>query len=210
MAKCKDCSTEIGFLKKRCASCDEKFKAAEAERKAKEAEIAAEQAKLNSEKREFEAFEHAKANLSQTWDKFEQKGNIAGNFFSVGYGNAKFKFSCVNKAAWWLVATQSQDDWDWLENNRTIILFDDDSRFVQDHGQLRGTDVGTNWADQVKCFEELHVNITSAIPSLLKFYEDHKISSDYATLPLRIGQHEYAIPFKEIRTIAAMSAVIKE
>lgn len=210
MAKCKDCSAEIGFLKKRCASCEEKFKAAEVERKAHEEKIATEQAKLAAEKRELDAIERAKANLSQTWDKFEQKGNIEAKTFKSEYGDAKFQFSCVNKKTWWLVATQSQDDWDWLENNRTIILFDEDNRFIQDHGQLRSTDVGTNWADQVKCFEEHHINITSAIPYFLNFYEDNKLGSEYVGVPLRIGRHEYKIPLKEIRSIAAISAVISE
>lgn len=210
MAKCKDCSADIGFLKKRCEDCDTKYKAAEAERKAKEAEIAAEQEKLAAEKRELDAFANARKNLDITWDKFENRGNMAAHKFKSEYGNVEFRFSCVNNNTWWLVATQSVDDWDWLENNRTIILFDEDTRFIQDHDSLRATDVYTNWADNVKCYEEHHINITSAIPSFLEFYEANKYGSEYLKVPIRIGQHEYGINLKEIRSLAAMDAVIKE
>lgn len=210
MAKCKDCSTDIGFLKKRCEPCDAKYKAAESERRAEAQRLAAEEAKVAGSKREAEAFEQAKANLTVTWDKFEQKGNISGHEFKPTYGPVKLKFSCVNKKTWWLVATQSQDDWDWLENNRTIILFDEDTRFIQEHGQLRATDVYTNWNDNVKCYEEHHVDITESIPSFLKFYEENKLDSPNATVMLRIGRLEFAIPLKEIRTIAAMAAKAAE
>lgn len=210
MAKCKDCSTDIGFLKKRCESCDAKFKAAEQERKAKEAEIAAEKAKLDAQQREVNVLAAAKNNLDISWDKFENKGEMTGHKFKSAYGNVEMNFACVNQKTWWLIASQSVDDWDWLENNRTIILFDEETRFIQDHDSLRSTDVYTNWADNVKCYEEHHIDITEAIPSFLEFYEANKYDSDFAHVPMRIGRHELSINLKEIRTLAAMNAVIQE
>jgi hypothetical protein len=210
MAKCKDCSTEVGFLKKRCEACDQKYKELVSEQKEQAAFQAAEKSKADSHEREKRKIEQAKANLNKSWDKFEQKGEISGPTFKPSYADAKFQFSCINNKTWWLTATHSQDDWEWLDNNRTIILFDDDSRFIQEHTDLRGSDVYTNWSDDVKCYEEHHIDITDAVPSFVEFYETNKWSDENATVPIKIGRNEYRIELKHIRTIAAMASAIEE
>ena len=209
MAKCKDCSKEVGFLKKRCTECDALFKEQEAVRKAEQAERDREALEAARKQKEDSRFQNALNGLDVTWDKFENKGSIRGHTFKP-YGSTTFTFSCVNNAYFWLVATQTQPDWDWLEDNRTIILFDDGARFIQESDSLRATDVTTNWADEVVCYEEHHIEITDSIPTFEKFYETYKYESYSPPVLIRIGRHEYQISFDEIRELVAISTKAQE
>lgn len=208
MAKCKDCSAEIGFLKKRCPDCDAKFKAEEAAKRAEQAELDRVAAEESRKKIEDSRFESSKKNLNVTWDKFENKSSISGHPFKESA--ATLTFSCVNNAYYWLVATQRQPDWDWLENNRSILLFEDGSRFIQDHDSLRATDVTTNWADEVVCYEELHIEVTESIPTFVTFYEENRYKSYAPPVLLRIGGHEYQIPFDAVRELVAIQSTAVE
>jgi hypothetical protein len=210
MAKCKDCATDIGFLKKRCQACETIFKRAEAVRHAQEREAADEAERVAGIRREDSSLMSARAGLSITHDKFEDKSSIDSPSFQSGHGAATMRFSCVNGKFYWLVASHKAPDWMWLNNNRTILLFPDGSRTIQDHDSLRATDVSTDVWDQVQCYEELHVDVTAAVPFFTELYEENRYEGPNPYVEMRIGPYEYSIPFDQVRQVMAMSQVAEE
>lgn len=171
----------------------------ESARLALEAE-AAKVAFIESEKQRLAT---AKANLSITFDRMENKRQATSGSHRIARGS--IFFACVNKSYYWMIASQAVDDWQWLENNRTIILFPDDVRFIQDHTSLNKTDVDTDAWNQVKCHEELHVDISEAVPKIVECYEERIASGSELYLPLRIGTSDMNLTSAMVRDIVALA-----
>jgi hypothetical protein len=204
MAVCKDCGAQVGFMKKRCATCQEKFDAEQkvlAEQKAAEAVAAAEKRAIDGEEA---AFANAKSALGTTFDKFEGRSEIVSPTFKVNA--AQFDALHTGEKMWHLRIVHKPTDWQWLGDNRTIILFADGSKLVQEHGGLVDTEVTTDIWDNVVCQEEHHVNIAEAIPYFVSHYETHKYGA-HPAVQMRIGRLEYPLSFEFVRSVAAMAAV---
>jgi hypothetical protein len=207
LAVCRDCGTQVGFLKKRCASCQDVFdKQQEAERAA-QAEKAAQEAQAQRIAFEASEFESAKRRIDQTFDKFEGTSSLTSPNFKVS--GAQFDIVCTNGSHWYMRIWHKPMDWQWLHNNRTIILFDDGSKLVQNHGTLFATDVGQNGWDQVIVYEELHVTLSKAVPFFIAQYEAKK-NGTHGPVDMRIGTYEYPLSFEVVRTVVAMQALLDD
>lgn len=208
MAACKDCGTQISFMAKRCDACKVKFDAMQAERNARDAEERQKAAAQQWLDREAAALKSAVSALDVTHDRMENKRQAFTPRYRSLNGIASVRFAVVNDTYYWMIATQRKPDWDWLENNRTIILFPDESRFVQDHGSLNESDVQTDTWNNVVCYEELHVNITDAVPYFVDTYSNAVAQGRETYIPIRIGRTDAHLLFESIRDVVSLHRLV--
>ena len=211
MAACIDCGEAAKFLSKRCANCQEKHIQAVEEKLAASAE---EMRKLEFERSisgEAEALASTKASLSYTYDKFENRHEIDGPIFKSNRTDFKAAAVVIDGASFvWLIGYHKVPDWIWLNDNRTILLLETGARFVLDHGMLKDTQVGTDWADNVVCAEEHHIDISEFVPEIVKAYEASSKAGKQSELEVKIGSQLYTLEMDFLRTVTAIDLLIKE
>lgn len=211
MAACIDCGEAAKFLAKRCAKCQEKHNA-EVEQ---QLEIAArDAAKLEAERAiagEADSLISTKDSLSYTFDKFENRHEIDGPIFKSNRTDFKAAAVLIDEQSFvWLICYHKVPDWIWLHDNRTILLLETGSRFVLDHGILKDTQVGTDWADNVVCAEEHHIDISEFVPEIVKAYEAASQAGKQSELEVKIGSQQYTLGMDFLRTVTAIDLLIKE
>ena len=206
MAQCRDCGDEVKFLARRCKPCQTKFEDALVAERAQAAKDAEEEAKELSSRQEEMALQQYEQSFTNVFDKFEARQEIRSvNFKTNG---AEFQIGCVvneNKQTYWLICVHKGEDWFWLSDNRTILLFEDGSRFVQDHDVLKDTNVTTNWADQVICLEEHHVDISETIPKFVELYDKAVAEGSHAGVDVKIGAGNYHLAMDFVRAVKAVA-----
>jgi hypothetical protein len=206
MAKCRDCGDEVKFLARRCKPCQTKFEDALVAERAQAALDAEQQAKIQGRHQEEMALEQYEQSFTNVFDKFENRKEIRSvNFKTNG---AEFQVGCVASGTdetYWLICVHKGEDWFWLSNNRTILLFEDGFRFVQDHDVLKDTNVTTNWADQVICIEEHHVDISDTIPKFVEIYDKAVAEGSLAGVDIKIGAGNYNLAMDFVRAVKAVA-----
>jgi hypothetical protein len=211
MAACIDCGEAAKFLSKRCANCQEKHNQEVEKQRAADAEVARKLEFERSISGEADALASAKSGLSYTFDKFENRHEIDGPIFKSN--RTDFKAAAVvidGEACFWLIGYHKVPDWIWLNDNRTILLLESGARFVLDHGLLKDTQVGTDWADNVVCAEEHHIDFTSFVPEIVKIYEEASQTGKQSELEVKIGSQQYTLGMDFLRTVTAIDLLIKE
>lgn len=195
MAKCVKCGTKVGMFEKACAACAPLI---EAERIEAEKAQAAAEAAANAQK-EKDFFEKVKAGLPVIFDKFENKTQINTGYYKLGINS--IDFASVNNETYWMIASHTIQKWNWLEDNRTIFLFADGTRFVSEHQPLRKSETRTA-GYEVFCYEELHVDISQSMSAFEQAYLNNEQPPE-----LRIGNVQGQFTRDMLRALAALYQV---